>query len=103
MLALYPLAGGDPRPLPAPDPADELLRWVEYGRSLYVWRGLARPATIERLELETGRRATLARVSPADPAGVGALMEVAVTPDGRGYAYSYDRTLDELYLVTGLR
>jgi hypothetical protein len=102
-LGLYPLEGGDPRPLPAIDPADQLVRWVEYGRSLYVWRRLERPARIERLDLASGRRTRIASVFPADPVGVGGLLGLQMTPDGRGYAYWYSRQLDELYLVKGLR
>jgi Tol biopolymer transport system component len=102
-LALYPLEGGAARTLSAVDPRDELCRWAEYGRSLYVWRPFQRPTLVERVDLASGQRTRVASLFPAEPAGVGGLLGVAITPDGRGYAYWYARQLDELYLVKGLR
>jgi hypothetical protein len=40
---------------------------------------------------------------PPDPAGVGSISAVLVTPDGLGTVYSYEQTLSELYLVDGLK
>ena len=36
-------------------------------------------------------------------AGVVGINTVAVTPDGRAYAYSFARLLSDLYVVSGLR
>jgi hypothetical protein len=40
---------------------------------------------------------------PADAAGVGDIAPVLVTPDLKSYAYTYARTLSDLYVVEGLR
>jgi hypothetical protein len=40
---------------------------------------------------------------PFDTAGVVSITPPKITPDGRSYAYSYIRTLSDLYLVEGLR
>jgi len=42
-------------------------------------------------------------VSVSDPAGVTAIVNMRITPDGKVYAYSYNRELSDLYLVEGVR
>jgi len=42
-------------------------------------------------------------VSVSDPAGVTAVVNMRNTPDGKAYAYSYNRELSDLYLVAGVR
>ncbi len=42
--------------------------------------------------------------SPTMPAsGVTAVFNVHVTPDESAWAYTYDRTISDLYVVEGLR
>ena len=40
---------------------------------------------------------------PGDPAGVGGIGGVLVTPDGKSYAYSFSSSIGSLYLAEGLR
>jgi hypothetical protein len=40
---------------------------------------------------------------PPDPAGIATLGGLAATPDGKAYAYSYVRSLADLYVVEGLK
>lgn len=40
---------------------------------------------------------------PPDPAGIAAIGGMAVTPNGKSYAYSYVRSLADLYVVEGLK
>jgi hypothetical protein len=40
---------------------------------------------------------------PPDPAGVLQVGPVVIAPDGSSYVYSYRRTVDELYVATGIR
>ncbi len=39
---------------------------------------------------------------PMCPRPTKPIVDMASTPDGRGYAYTYQRRLDDLYLVEGL-
>jgi len=43
------------------------------------------------------------RLAAADAAGAETVNTIAVTPDGRSYAYSFFRNLSDLYLVEGLK
>ncbi len=100
---LLPLDGGSPRPIPNTDIADNPVQWSQDGRSLYMYRLHALPATIDLVDVVTGKRRPWKTVAPADSAGVHGIDQVRMTRDGRVCIYSYLRTFSELYLVTGMR
>jgi len=103
-IVLYPVEGGEPR-LVGVAKGDLPLQWSTDGRSLYVWQGieLFSPARVFRLSLETGERVLWREMLPEDSAGVVAIFSVCVTPDGRSYAYCYQRELSNLYVGEGLK
>jgi len=43
------------------------------------------------------------RLMPSDAAGVAHIWSENVTPDGRGYAYTYGLYLQDLFLAEGLQ
>jgi hypothetical protein len=45
----------------------------------------------------------MARLMPADPAGVAGVNTVVMSRDGKTYAYNYRRLLSELMVVNGLK
>ncbi len=109
--ALYPVGGGDARPIPGsygqrlpPGTSrhEEVLGFDASGTGLYVVSGVL-TKRIDRLDLATGKRSSLREIAPADPAGVDSIASLLLTPDGRGYCYSVMRSLSRLYLVEGLR
>lgn len=99
---VYPLSGGEPRPIPGLEPDDAIDQWSADGRFLFVHRPGELPAKVFRLELSTGRKRPWRTLMPADAAGVPEVRPMP-TPDGEGYIYSCDRTLSELYLVEEVR
>ncbi len=100
---LYPVAGGEPRPIPGIAAGELPVRWSGATSLFVVSRPGELPATISRLDLATGRRELWKQLTPLDPAGVFSIDPVLITPDGKAYVYSYRRMLSELYLVEGLR
>ena len=59
---------------------------------------------VSRLNLETGARTPIRVItSPPETLGNGGASSIRITPDGRGYFYSYGVTLSDLYLVKGLK
>jgi hypothetical protein len=72
------------------------------GRFVFVREGRV-PTRLVRIELATGKRTPWKSLRPADPAGIVLIYNVLLTPDGEGYAYTYGRYLQDLYLVEGLR
>ncbi len=102
LVRLYPIEGGESRQVPGALPGDEPSGWTRDGRSLFVSRFEQMPAQIFRLDLDSGERLPWRELMPRDPAGIGGIMAFVLTPDGEGYAYSYIRWLNSLYLMAGV-
>ena len=94
----FPIAGGAARPIVGLVGREHPIRWAADG-SLYVRAGLD-GTEISRLDPETGRRASAARLA-VDPGGPA--LRVVMTPDGRTYAYAARRNHSILYVVEGLK
>jgi hypothetical protein len=76
---------------------------MDGGKTLLVKRPGALSLAVYRLDLATRARTLFRELAPQDLAGMGEVAGARFTPDGRSYAYSYFRTLSDLYLVEGLR
>ena len=100
VIAVLPADGGAARQVPGVTPDESVVGWTADSRSLYVARG-AMPARVEICDVATGERRLWKEIVPPDPAGVLAVGPIIVAPDGRSYAYSYRRGLDDLFVVTG--
>jgi serine/threonine protein kinase len=100
---LYPLAGGEPKPILGWMPEDIWVNWSLDGRSVYVYQDQRATAPVYRLDLATGKRQLVMTLAVSDPAGVTAISAVRMTPDGKAYAYSYYRELSDLFMVEGVR
>jgi hypothetical protein len=82
-------------------PDVEPLRVASTGTFLFVRHGSV-PARIERLDLADGARHPWAALLPAESIPVAHIWSILLTPDGRGYAYTYGIYLQDLFLVEGL-
>ncbi len=100
---VYPLEGGEPRPIPDWTENDEMCGWSEDGQGVFVFAQGQLPARVFRLDLATGKREPWREILPMDPAGVVTIAPLLFTPDGRSYVYSYPRILSQLYVSEGLR
>jgi hypothetical protein len=98
---VYPLAGGEPRAIPALGGEDAVVGWSGVGR-LLVSRGRL-PTRIFHLDLAAGTMTLWTELAPPDRAGVVGVSAFSATPDGSAYAYSFSRSLCDLYVVEGLR
>jgi hypothetical protein len=70
---------------------------------LYVAEKNQLPIRIFRLDINNGKRELWKEIAPSDRAGVEAGFTLQITPDGKYYAYSFQRLLSDLYLIEGLR
>jgi hypothetical protein len=102
-LAWYPLAGGEPRPIAARAPAGTRPVQTSADRRFLFVGEEEVPGRIDRLDLNSGRRIPWNTLKPEDPAGVYVVSKFTVTSDGEAYAYTYERYLQHLYVVEGLR
>ncbi len=101
-LVVYPLDGGDARPVSSAAPDERPAGWAADSTSLFVVTPGV-PARISRVNVATGARTSWRDMLPADPSGVVRISPVIVAADGRAYAYSYGRYLSTLYIVSGAR
>ena len=102
-VALYPIDGGPPRPIPGIVVGDDPIQWSADERFLYVRAVGDFPAMVYRLDITTGHRDLWKVIGPQDPAGVRGVGKVLMTPDASTYVYSYWRSLNELFLAEGIK
>lgn len=58
---------------------------------------------ISRLDIETGRLTPVRDVTPVDPVGMRGVLRVQASASQNAYAYTFLRSLSELYVVDGWR
>ncbi len=102
-ISISPVDGGHAEPVPGSEPGDRPEAWSADGKALWVFRRGQVPARIDRLEIATGHRQEWKKLVPPDPSGVFSISDLAITPRGDSYFYSYRRILSELYVAVGLR
>ena len=102
-LAVYPVNGGEPRPIPGLGEEDRVIRWGLDGRTVYVYRPRDTPLKVFKLNVTTGQRELWREIVPADLAGIRGPINVLMTSDAKGYIHGFTRYLSDLYLVHGLR
>jgi len=100
---LYPIAGGDARPIPGFAAGEEIIGWGTGGHWLNIYQPGELPAKVYRLDVSTGQRTMWKQLIPSDPAGVEHVGPILITQDGKTCVYGYHRTLSDLYLVEGLK
>jgi Tol biopolymer transport system component len=95
--------GGEPTPVPGIDIADGLAGWAPDGR-LYLRKGNSTriPAQVVLFDPATGKQEPWRELVPADSTGINALQVFRISSDG-AYAYSYFRSLSNLFLVEGVK
>ena len=102
-IFIYPIEGGTPQKLAGNTPGDVPIQWSADGHALYLYRGGDRQFQIYRHDIATGKSTLFKELKPADMAGIDDMNSVLVTPDGKWYAYSYQRTLSHLFIVDGVK
>jgi hypothetical protein len=101
---LYPIDGGQPRPIPCVNVNETLVQWSDDGRWLYIMGPEGQsPIQITRIDTRTGHRQPWLHLAPTDMAGVAGTHFNGLTPNGRYYDYCYNRSLSDLYVVTGVK
>jgi eukaryotic-like serine/threonine-protein kinase len=101
-LTLYSVDGGASRTIPGDTTGMVPIRFGTDG-SLYASYPNEVPQRVFKIDVVTGRQQVVTTLAPGDAAGLIGISPVALSPDGKSYAYSYRRTLSELYVVDGLK
>jgi hypothetical protein len=112
---LRTLDGTKSQPAPWIGANESVVAWSEDSRHAFVTdekggkgppyaRDVNPRLVVFRVEVATGHREPWLDTGPPDPAGVSpGVVTQSITPDGRYYAYSFGRTLADLFLIEGLR
>ncbi len=97
--------GSGAAPLSATQSGDRLVQWSQDGRALYVRGAADDTIDIDRVDLATGRRTPWKRIVPRDRVGlIGVdVQAVCMTRDGKSYAYTYWKALNDLYFSRAMR
>jgi Tol biopolymer transport system component len=102
-VAVCPVEACVPREIAGVEAGERPINWSSDGKSLWVFQAGETPARVYQVDVTTGKRELWKELRPADPAGTRGINRVLITPDGKSYAYHYNRFLSELFLVEGLR
>jgi eukaryotic-like serine/threonine-protein kinase len=100
---LYEMGGGGPTAVPGMTPEDIWANWTSDGKSAYVYQNRTIYDLVFRIDLATGERQQIMQVAPQDTAGVNGLVPLRITPDGKAYAYTYNRALSNLFIADGVK
>jgi eukaryotic-like serine/threonine-protein kinase len=103
---LFPLDGSAPITIAGLVAGDRWANWGQDSRTAYVYSVNGNdnyPLKISRLDPFTGNRKFLRDVAPEDVVGLGIPFAVRVSRDEQSYAYSYERSVCELFVVSGLK
>ncbi len=101
-LTIYSTTGGKPYE-PARVPAGALpLQWGADSKTLYYYLIDEIPTRVFSIDPESDREPRLVmKISPHDPAGLWGVGPIVLTPDAKKYAYSYFRSLSDLFVIDG--
>jgi dipeptidyl aminopeptidase/acylaminoacyl peptidase len=101
---IYPVSGGEARPINSIDKDDFILRWNRDGTLMIAHTAPGRvPVRVERLRIETGQRELIRTLTPPNPVGANAIIPVVVGENTDSYAYAISQQLSRLFLVMGAR
>jgi len=101
--AIYPIAGGPPRPIPALDAGFVPVQWSSDGAELFGYHSGELPSKIYKVAIATGKQTVVQELRPGAPAGVVTVSPVIASRDGTRFAYSYNEAFSVLDLISGLR
>lgn len=100
-VSLAPIGGGATRNITTLQNGEAVVRWSGDGRYLFLRQPEGETIKISRLEIATGRKEPWQTLKGPEP-GAEFLGALALSPDGKACAFTFQHDLANLYLVTGL-
>ena len=102
---IWPLDGSGIRLIPGLDSSYAVTEWSPDGESLYAHSSLARATSVKmyKVNITTGKMEPWKTFGAAATSGIDQVGPPHFSSDGTAYAYVYQRTLSEAYVVTGLK
>lgn len=103
VISVFPMHGGEPKPIPNLNSTFVPVQWSDDGVSLYGYHAGEFPSRVYKVEISSGKETFVKDLKPGAPAGVVMVAPVVASRDGKRFTYSYNETLSVLYLISGLR
>lgn len=101
---VYPLSGGgEGHPVPSMTPRDYRLRWSSDGSAMFVFHRGDMPSAIERIEVASGRRDTIATLGDSGAAGMVGVIDASMANDPKSMVYCTWLYSSVLYTVGAAR
>ena len=103
-LFIYPLDGGAPEEVHGLMMDHDIpIGWRADSRSLYVitHHDTTRMFPVSVLDIASGQKTPWKEIRPSRP--VDEVDHLAITPDGRAYAYNFSLLMTDLYVADGVR
>jgi hypothetical protein len=100
---LYPLAGGEARPVSGLLPGDIPVEWYKGGEKLFVRRPRQATNDIYTIDLGDGQRRLWKTIGPTDLTGLPTAPYLLLTQNGSQYVYTSNRIFSSLFVVKGLK
>lgn len=101
-LLLGQIGGGEPKAIAELQPGEKVVRWSADGHYLFLAQEQGETLKLSRLEISSRRREPW-RVLKAPENGAEFFGQVALSPDGKAVACTFQHDLANLYLVKGLK
>jgi len=99
----YPLDGSPPIEIAGLEPEESFAGWSGDSHSIFLFSKARYPVKVFKLDVSTGSRRVIKEILPEDLVGLDSVFALRVSRDEKSFAYSYVRSLSELYLVNGLK
>lgn len=103
VIASYPMAQGEPHPIPNLEAGLTPIQWSSDGTSIFVYRRGPIPTNVYEVNVTTGAKSLVQSVQPDTITGVVSIAPVVITRNGSRSAFSYYQVLSSLYVITGVR
>ena len=97
--AVYPIEGGQPRAVSSLTAKDIVVHWLDDNTVMVrsPWSEL--PVRVKKIDLSTGKRIPVAQFASSDLVGAMYVSRMAVTEDGKWYAYAVEKQNSTLFLI----
>jgi Tol biopolymer transport system component/predicted Ser/Thr protein kinase len=100
-VSLAPIGGGATRNITKLQNGEAVVRWSGDGHYLFLRQPEGETIKISRLDIATGRKEPWQTLKVPEP-GAEFIGALALSPDGKACAFTFQHDLANLYLVTGL-
>ena len=100
-LRLFPVEGGDSKNVGPAQPGDQPLRWTQSGSGFYVVNPQTNGVQVDFIDIATKQRRKVRDIR--FPEEGSDYVSLALSPDAKWYALSFQRDLAELYIAKGIK